>query len=105
VSEELEQHLARETYESRQKRMGKCRTCGEPVLWGTTEHGRRVPLDPVPVLDLAALLPEGSSYANLYVPKGTYRVLALDGRADGAGLKVYRVHNDGQCIDAQRVVT
>lgn len=98
----LEQHLAREAYDSRQQRIGSCRVCGDPVIWWNTEHGRRVPLDPIPVIDLLEHLPEGASFANLYVPKGVARAVALDGRADGSGLKVYRVHNDGECIRQQR---
>lgn len=99
---DLKHQLAKEAYESRHQRLGTCKVCGEAVIWWTTDHGRRVPLDPVPVLDLAELLPDGASFANLYVPKGTARATALDGRADGSGLKVYRVHNDGECIRRAR---
>lgn len=99
MSDELANHLAREAYESRNQRLGKCRACGEPVVWWNTEHGRRVPLDPIPVLNIADHLPEGVGFGNLFMPKGTARVVALDGRADGSGMNVYRVHNDGKCIE------
>lgn len=51
-----------------------CRSCKAPIIWGATEKGRRIPLDPAPVaggnLELERLVtPLGSVLRVRYVGK------------------------------------
>lgn len=95
--DEDEREIARrhEEYEERRGRLGACKTCGEPVLWWNTQWKTRVPLDPIPVADFADLLPDDVR-GNLWVPTGRSAIVSIE------GTKIYRVHNNGDCLKQQR---
>jgi hypothetical protein len=90
-----EWHLkgAKKRQEDHYGRIGKCRVCGEPILWWNTLYRTRVPLDPVPVLNITELIGHG----DFYVPKGKTAAVKLNTDETG-NILVYRVHNDGVCL-------
>lgn len=87
----------RNAYDSRSQRLGSCKVCGGTVIWWTTNWRHRVPLDPIPLLDIQDHLPGDIPASALFVPTGSARVVALRGQA-GRSINVYRLHNDGECI-------
>lgn len=54
-----------------------CKACGKPMIWGRTEGGRAIPLDPEPVRAVPKLPGEGSIGLNLLVDGGRVVVCRL----------------------------
>ena len=87
--------LRRQEMDARREQLGSCKRCGEPVLWWRSQWGVMIPLDPVPV----AIVPTsgGPVRRNLFALKTRNRAACVV-----EGDELFRVHNDGACIDAQR---
>jgi hypothetical protein len=96
--DEFQLYRKRERHADRYGRIGRCRVCGEPVLWWNTEWRARVPLDPLPVLNVNDHTAEGGQF---FVPKGRTAVAKLNPDETGQ-IFIYRLHNDGRCLRAQR---
>lgn len=72
-----------------------CRSCGEPVIWAQTQHGKRMPVDAERItggnLELAYEAPDGTS---LETPWADY-VRAEDG-------VLRHVSHFATCVDADK---